>query len=139
MEKHDSIQLYKNAFINNSSTIITYDFYNNNPYQITQIIEYLNILLSTNDVINKTIKINNINYISYLSFKQNFIVYTVFVNIETGKHAFHVSKNYIDKDFIPNMGIYDSYDTMIKEVANIYYQNWILNKKFSNIQIRYDL
>lgn len=111
----------KMSILNNYSTM---DFYQNPPKTIPEIAAYLTSWLQPVDS-STTVSFNGVPWTQTHGFTRAFHIHAVFQN-EAQQYCFHVQdKNETDSSvFVPNMGVYDDWDSMIIGVATIYNKLW---------------
>jgi hypothetical protein len=97
------------------------DFYENPPKTIEDVERYLTAWLTP---LNTPLVDTDTGWIQTHGFRRAFEIHAVLHDPETDRYAFHVGDSYADP---PNMGIYDSYDVMIKGVAVRYAKLWKLD------------
>ena len=105
-----------------------YDFYRNPPTTKEDITEYLTTWLQdTND--SRTYTLKGVQYIIEKSFRRAFYIHGVFKNIDNNRYYWYVFEDTADtfSDFPQDS--YVSYESLIENVTEYYYELWGLDKK----------
>jgi hypothetical protein len=102
-----------------------YDFYNNHPNTKHDIKQYIVTWLEP--VLNDSNKYQN--WTQVFGFRRGFVIHGVYVNDKTKEYAFHVidPDSYNTYNNFPNLGSYDSYETMLEGVVDKYAKLWGIN------------
>ena len=101
------------------------NFYQNPPKTHTEIVEYLTSWLEIIPDSSRVHLYDNRQWIQTHGFTRAFHIHAVFKS-DTDQYCFHVKDKNEPDDviFIPNMGVYDDWESMIQGVATLYSKSW---------------
>jgi hypothetical protein len=101
------------------------DFYTNPPKNIEEIADYLRTSFVRID--DGTFKFyKNKKWRQIYGFRRAFQIHGVYKNEDTNEHIFHVDETDWDTNIEPNFGLWESFDSMIVGVSDIYAKLWKL-------------
>lgn len=96
------------------------------PTNLMEVKQYLLDFLEK--VENDTVKFyKNKKWVQIYGFRRAFCIHGVYICHETGEHAFHVDEEDWFPDTEPNLGAYESFDSMIDGVSKRYAERWSLH------------
>ena len=101
------------------------NFYQNPPKTHSEIVEYLTSWLEVVPESSRVYLYDNTEWKQTHGFTRAFHIHAVFKN-DADQYCFHVQdKNEtVNESFIPNMGVYKDWDSMIQGVATLYCKSW---------------
>lgn len=108
-----------------------YNFDDRPPITKEEIEYYLRLnlkpLTKEESLNNHIVSFDNSKWRQTYGFKRAFTIHGVFISDDTNEYAFNIDE-WVDNTQ-PTMGIYESFDEMISEVASMYYACWTLGKR----------